>query len=161
MDFDTVSNAQPLLASVRDSRSNRNAVVFAIATNIEDAEQALWGTGALTIVWFLAQQFGDRSKAGSTLADNVFTLMCLVVVPLLKVTVNDSFLITTAEFYFALTIFTRGTAILARADKVHALEDKCNISRSTIWPSWSRRSSDFCSVGYGIRRFYLEKLGCC
>lgn len=41
LDFDTVSNARPVLASVRESRSNRNAVVFAIATNIKDAEQAL------------------------------------------------------------------------------------------------------------------------
>lgn len=41
LDFDTVSHARPVLASVRRSRSNQNAVVFAIATNIKDAEQAL------------------------------------------------------------------------------------------------------------------------
>lgn len=41
LDFDTVSNARPVLASLRESRSNRNAVLFAIVTNIRDAEQAL------------------------------------------------------------------------------------------------------------------------
>jgi len=41
LDFDTVSNARAVLASLRQSRSNKNAVVFAIATNRGDAEHAL------------------------------------------------------------------------------------------------------------------------
>jgi PilZ domain len=41
LDFDTVSNARPVLAGVRESRSNKNAIVFAVATNKKDAEHAL------------------------------------------------------------------------------------------------------------------------
>jgi len=41
VDFDTVSNARPVLASVRKSPSNQNAVLFAVATNFTDAQQAL------------------------------------------------------------------------------------------------------------------------
>ena len=41
LDFDTVSNARPVLANVRESRSNKNAIVFAVATNANRAEQAL------------------------------------------------------------------------------------------------------------------------
>jgi DNA-binding response OmpR family regulator len=41
LDFDTVSNARPVLANVRESRSNKNAIVFAVATNANHAEQAL------------------------------------------------------------------------------------------------------------------------
>jgi CheY-like chemotaxis protein len=40
-DFDTVSDAHSVLASVRESRSNRNAVVFAVATNADHMQQAL------------------------------------------------------------------------------------------------------------------------
>ena len=43
LDFDTVSNARPVLANVRKSRSNKNAIVFAVATNANRAEQALEG----------------------------------------------------------------------------------------------------------------------
>ena len=38
---DTVSNARPIFASVRKSRSNQNAVLFAVATSTTHAEQAL------------------------------------------------------------------------------------------------------------------------
>lgn len=41
LDFDTVANARPVLTSVRESRSNKNAVVFAVATGSKVAEQAL------------------------------------------------------------------------------------------------------------------------
>jgi PilZ domain len=41
VDFDTVPNARPTIASVRESRSNKNAVVFAVATEVIHAEQAL------------------------------------------------------------------------------------------------------------------------
>lgn len=41
LDFDTVPDARPLIAMARASRSNKNAVVFAIATNISNADQAL------------------------------------------------------------------------------------------------------------------------
>src|SRR5579864_29230 len=41
VDFDTVSNARTVLASVRESRSNKNAVVFAVATQANHTEQAL------------------------------------------------------------------------------------------------------------------------
>lgn len=41
LDFDTISNARPVLANVRESRSNKNAIVFAVATNATHAEQAL------------------------------------------------------------------------------------------------------------------------
>lgn len=41
LDFDTVPDAPTFIAVVRASRSNKNAVVFAIATNISNADQAL------------------------------------------------------------------------------------------------------------------------
>jgi len=41
LDFDTVPDAPPFIALARASRSNKNAVVFAIATNISKADQAL------------------------------------------------------------------------------------------------------------------------
>ena len=41
LDFDTVSDAGPVLASVRQSRSNKNAVVFAVATDTKQMEKAL------------------------------------------------------------------------------------------------------------------------
>jgi hypothetical protein len=41
LDFDTLSNARPVLANVRESRSNKNAIVLAVATNTNHAEQAL------------------------------------------------------------------------------------------------------------------------
>lgn len=41
LDFDTVPDARPFVALVRASRSNKNAVVFAIATNISSTDQAL------------------------------------------------------------------------------------------------------------------------
>jgi DNA-binding response OmpR family regulator len=41
LDFDTIANARPVLASVRESRSNKNAIVFAVATNTTHMEQAL------------------------------------------------------------------------------------------------------------------------
>lgn len=41
LDFDTVPDARPLIALARASRSNKNAVVFAIATNISCTERAL------------------------------------------------------------------------------------------------------------------------
>src|SRR4029078_1767221 len=43
LDFDTVSNAGPVLASVHQSRSNKEAVVFAAATNATHINQALQG----------------------------------------------------------------------------------------------------------------------
>lgn len=43
LDFDTVSGAGPVLASVRESRSNRDTVVFAAATNATHIDQALQG----------------------------------------------------------------------------------------------------------------------
>ena len=43
LDFDTVSNAGPVLASVHQSRSNKDAVVFAAATNATHINQALQG----------------------------------------------------------------------------------------------------------------------
>jgi hypothetical protein len=41
LDFDTVPNARPFIDIARASRSNGNAVLFAIATNISHMEQAL------------------------------------------------------------------------------------------------------------------------
>ena len=41
LDFDTVPDARPFIAMARASRSNKNAVVFAIATNISNTDQAL------------------------------------------------------------------------------------------------------------------------
>jgi len=41
LDFDTVPNAREFIAIARASRSNKNSVVFAIATNISHMEQAL------------------------------------------------------------------------------------------------------------------------
>src|SRR5579864_3728245 len=41
LDFDTITDARPVLASVRQSRSNQNAVLFAVATAGNLAEQAL------------------------------------------------------------------------------------------------------------------------
>jgi hypothetical protein len=41
LDFDTVPDARPFIALARAIRSNKNAVVFAIATNISCADQAL------------------------------------------------------------------------------------------------------------------------
>ena len=41
LDFDTVPDARPFIAMARASRSNKNAVVFAIATNISSTDQAL------------------------------------------------------------------------------------------------------------------------
>src|SRR5260370_30877666 len=41
VDFDTVSQALPIIASVRESRSNRNAVVLAVATTHKQKQQAL------------------------------------------------------------------------------------------------------------------------
>jgi hypothetical protein len=43
LDFDTVSDAGPVLASVHQSRSNKDAVVFAAATNATHINQALQG----------------------------------------------------------------------------------------------------------------------
>lgn len=43
LDFDTVAGAGPVLASVRESRSNRDTVVFAAATNATNIDQALQG----------------------------------------------------------------------------------------------------------------------
>src|SRR5579864_588351 len=43
----------------------------------------LWGAGAWMIVWFLAREFGDNSQTGTTLADNVFTLVWFVSVLLI------------------------------------------------------------------------------
>lgn len=43
LDFDTVSGAGPVLTSVRESRSNRDTVVFAAATNATHIDQALQG----------------------------------------------------------------------------------------------------------------------
>jgi len=43
LDFDTVTGAGPVLASVRESRSNKDAVVFAAATNATHIDQALQG----------------------------------------------------------------------------------------------------------------------
>ena len=43
LDFDTVSGAGPVLASVRESRSNKDTVVFAAATNATHIDQALQG----------------------------------------------------------------------------------------------------------------------
>jgi len=43
LDFDTVSDAGPVLASVHQSRSNKEAVVFAAATNATHINQALQG----------------------------------------------------------------------------------------------------------------------
>ena len=40
VDFDTVSNARPVLANVRESRSNKNAVIFAVATDSKHMQQA-------------------------------------------------------------------------------------------------------------------------
>ncbi len=41
LDFDTVPEARPLIAMARASRANKNVVVFAIATNISNTDQAL------------------------------------------------------------------------------------------------------------------------
>lgn len=41
VDFDTVSDARPALATVRQSRSNKNAIVFAVATHTKQMENAL------------------------------------------------------------------------------------------------------------------------
>src|SRR5438874_445611 len=41
LDFDTVRDARPILATARESRSNKNAVVFAVATQAKHMEQAL------------------------------------------------------------------------------------------------------------------------
>src|SRR5437868_10858244 len=41
LDFDTVSNARPVFASLRESRSHKNAIVFAVATDNKYMEQAL------------------------------------------------------------------------------------------------------------------------
>jgi hypothetical protein len=43
LDFDTVSGAAPVLASVRESRSNKDTIVFAAATNATNIDQALQG----------------------------------------------------------------------------------------------------------------------
>ncbi len=43
LDFDTISGAAPVLASVRESPSNKDAVVFAAATNATHLDQALQG----------------------------------------------------------------------------------------------------------------------
>src|SRR5579864_7393351 len=41
LDLDTVSSARSVLANVRKSRSNKNAIVFAVATNKDDTEHVL------------------------------------------------------------------------------------------------------------------------
>ena len=41
LDFDTVSDARPALASVRESPSNKNAIVFAVATSPKRMDDAL------------------------------------------------------------------------------------------------------------------------
>jgi hypothetical protein len=41
VDFDTVSQALPIIASVRESRSNKNAVVMAVATTHKQKQEAL------------------------------------------------------------------------------------------------------------------------
>lgn len=41
LDFDTVAEARPILATARQSSSNKNAVVFAVATQMKHMEQAL------------------------------------------------------------------------------------------------------------------------
>jgi DNA-binding response OmpR family regulator len=41
LDFDTVADASPVIATVRESRSNKNAIVFAVATLRDKSEQAL------------------------------------------------------------------------------------------------------------------------
>ena len=41
LDFDTVPDLRPVLASVRTSSANKNAVVFAVATNLARMEEAL------------------------------------------------------------------------------------------------------------------------
>jgi len=43
LDFDTVPNACPVIASVYESRTNKTVVVFAVATKIDDVEKALEG----------------------------------------------------------------------------------------------------------------------
>ena len=43
LDFDTVADARPVLISLRESRSNKDAVVFAVATSNEHLEEALRG----------------------------------------------------------------------------------------------------------------------
>ena len=43
LDFDTVSDAVPVLTSIHESRSNKDAVVFAAATNATHINQALQG----------------------------------------------------------------------------------------------------------------------
>src|SRR5881394_1241982 len=43
LDFDTVSGVGPVLASVRESPSNKNSVVFAAASNATHIDQALQG----------------------------------------------------------------------------------------------------------------------
>lgn len=40
LDFDTVSDAHPALASVRESRSNKNAIVFAVASSPKQMDDA-------------------------------------------------------------------------------------------------------------------------
>lgn len=40
LDFDTVSEARPILATARQSSSNKNAVVFAVATQLKHMEEA-------------------------------------------------------------------------------------------------------------------------
>jgi len=41
LDFDMVANAMSILAAMRQNPSNRNAVVFAVATGVEQGQQAL------------------------------------------------------------------------------------------------------------------------
>ena len=41
LDFDTVAGARPLIARVRESRSNKNAIVFAVATSPRHMQEAL------------------------------------------------------------------------------------------------------------------------
>lgn len=41
LDFDTVADPRPAFASVRESRSNKNAIVFAVASNPKQMDDAL------------------------------------------------------------------------------------------------------------------------
>lgn len=41
LDFDTVSDIRPVFESVRTSRPNKNAILFAVATNLTHMEEAL------------------------------------------------------------------------------------------------------------------------
>src|SRR5581483_6346532 len=41
LDFDTIADARPVLARVRESCSNKNAIVFAVATEVGEATRAI------------------------------------------------------------------------------------------------------------------------